>query len=284
MPPQAERSFRPRSIPDRLIEPTRGWRSLGLGELWAARNVLYILAWRDVKVRHTEAVLGIAWAVIQPLLMMGVFAVSVGRLLGPAPDEVPYTVFVFSGLVLWIFFVNSVTSCTNSLVSNPSLISKVYFPRLTIPLAAMLAWLPDLGIASLLLLVIMALEGLAPAATSIFLPLVMAFAILATAGACVWLSALNVAYRDVRYGVPFFLQLGLFATPVVYPATLVPGPMRAVMGLNPMTGPVEGLRWSILGQEPNWTLIVVSALSAVVVLATGVFYFRRMEQSFADVI
>jgi lipopolysaccharide transport system permease protein len=268
-----------------VIAPAKGWAALRLGELWASRDLLYFLAWRDVKVRYTQAAMGVAWAVVQPLLMMAVFSVFLGRLANVPSDGVPYPVFVFCGLVVWTYFANALATATESLVSSSNLVSKVYFPRLVMPLAALLSWLPDLAIAAVILVVIMLFYGLVPAATVVLLPLFAAGAVLAAAGVGVWLSALNVAYRDVRYAVPFLIQIGLFASPVVYPASLVPDHLRLLYGLNPMAGVVEGFRWALLGRgDAPLGLVAVSGATAVVLLITGLFYFRRVEHGFADVI
>lgn len=268
-----------------VIAPAKGWATLRLGELWASRDLLYFLAWRDVKVRYTQAAMGVAWAVVQPLLMMAVFSIFLGRLAKVPSDGVPYSVFVFCGLVVWTYFANALATATESLVSSSNLVSKVYFPRLVMPFAALLSWLPDLAIAAVILVGIMLLHGLVPAATTILLPLFVLGAVLAAASVGVWLSALNVAYRDVRYAVPFLIQIGLFASPVVYPASLVPDHLRLLYGLNPMAGVVEGFRWALLGPgDAPLGLMAVSAATAVLLLVTGLFYFRRVEHGFADVI
>ncbi|MDQ3896147.1 MAG: ABC transporter permease [Actinomycetota bacterium] len=268
-----------------VVAPSTGWAALRLGDLWSHRDLLYFLAWRDVKVRYTQAALGAAWAVVQPLLMMAVFSIFLGRLAKVPSDGVPYPVFVFCGLVAWTYFANAVSTATESLVSSANLISKVYFPRLVMPLAALVSWLPDLAIASVILVGLMLLYGLTPAWTVVLLPLFAGAAVLAAASVSVWLSALNVAYRDVRYAVPFLIQLGLFATPVIYPASIVPDNLRLLYGLNPMAGVVEGFRWALLGHgDAPIDLIAVSAATSTLLLVGGLFYFRRVEQGFADVI
>lgn len=247
---------------------------------------MYFLAWRDVKVRYTQAVMGVAWAVLQPVLMMVVFSVFLGRFARvPSPAGIPYPLFVFAGLVPYMFFANSVSSATESLVTNSKLVSKVYFPRVVIPLAALLSWLPDFGIALSLLAGLMLIYGLVPGLAVLALPLFAGLAVLTAASVAVWLSALNVAYRDVRYATPFLLQLWLFASPIVYPATLIPERYRVLYGLNPLAGVVEGVRWTLLGGDsPDWGLVAVSAAIAAVLLITGVCYFRRVETFFADLI
>jgi lipopolysaccharide transport system permease protein len=268
-----------------VVAPSTGWSALRLGDLWAHRDLLYFLAWRDVKVRYTQAAMGVAWAVVQPLLMMAVFSIFLGRLAKVPSDGIPYPVFVFCGLVVWTYFANSVAAATESLVSSSNLVSKVYFPRLVMPLAALLSWLPDLAIASVILVGLMLVQGLVPAWTMVLLPIFAVGALLAAASVGVWLSALNVAYRDVRYAVPFMIQLGLFASPVVYPASIVPHRFRLLYGLNPMAGVVEGFRWALIGGgSAPWALMAVSAATAVLLLLGGLFYFRRVEHGFADVI
>jgi lipopolysaccharide transport system permease protein len=268
-----------------VIEPPRGWARLGLRELWAHRDLLYFLTWRDIKVRYAQASMGIAWAVLQPLLMMVIFTIFLGRLAKVPSAGLPYPVFALSGLVPWTYFANSVTSATESLTANANVVSKVYFPRLLVPFAALLSWLPDLAIASVLLVVLMSIYGIVPAATIVLLPVFAAFAVLAAASVGIWLSALNVSYRDVRYATPFIVQLWLFATPVVYPASLVPEQWRALYGLNPMAGVVEGFRWSLFGGgAPMWGLMGVSLAVTVALFVGGLYWFRRVEHRFSDVI
>lgn len=268
-----------------VIEPPRGWAHLGLRELWQHRDLLYFLAWRDIKVRYSQAFMGVAWAVLQPLLMMAIFTVFLGRLAKVPSDGIPYPVFALSGLVSWTYFANAVTGATESLVASANLVSKVYFPRLLVPLAALLSWLPDLVIASVLLVVLMLIYGIVPAVTTALLPAFAVFAVLAAASVSTWLSALNVSYRDVRYAVPFVVQLWLFATPVVYPASLVPQRWRPVFGLNPMAGVVEGFRWAMFGTEaPMWGLMGASLAVTLVLFVGGLYWFRRVEHRFADVI
>lgn len=270
--------------PSFVIEPKSGWSALQLREVWQSRELIGFIAWRDIKVRYTQAILGAGWAVIQPLLLVAVFSVVLGRLAKIPSEGVPYIVFAFAGLVPWTFFSNGVAVASESLVSSSNLVSKVYFPRLVIPVGSLLAWLPDLAIASLMLLILMLAHGLIPAWTTVLLPLFGGFALLAAAGVSLWLSALNVYYRDVRYAVPFFLQIGLFATPIVYPPTLVPPALQPLLGIDPMSGVVEGFRWSVIGTTPNWSILAISGVVTVLLLVTGLCYFRRMEHAFADVV
>ena len=268
-----------------VIEPPRGWARLGLRELWQHRDLLYFLSWRDIKVRYAQASMGVAWAVLQPLLMMVIFTIFLGRLAKVPSDGLPYPVFALSGLVPWTYFANAVTSSTESLTANANVVSKVYFPRLLVPFAALLSWLPDLAIASVLLVALMLIYGIVPAATIVLLPVFAVFAVLAAASVGIWLSALNVSYRDVRYAVPFVIQLWLFATPVVYPASLVPEQWRALYGLNPMAGVVEGFRWALFGGgAPMWELMGVSLVVTLALFVGGLYWFRRVEHRFSDVI
>ena len=269
----------------KVIKPPSGWAGLHLPELWKSKELLYFLAWRDIKVRYTQAALGVAWAVLQPLLMMTIFSVFLGRLAKIPSDGVPYPVFALAGLVPWTFFSNAVGEATNSVVASANLVSKIWFPRLVLPAAALVSWLPDLSIASFLVVGMMLIFHLTPPLTALLLPLFAAYALLAAASVSVWLAALNVRYRDVRYAVPFVIQLWLFATPVAYPASIVPHRFRLLLGLNPMTGVVEGFRWALLGQrQPPWGLMAVSGLVSLIVLVSGMYYFRRSESGFADVI
>jgi lipopolysaccharide transport system permease protein len=267
------------------IEPTRGWISLRLGELWESRELLYFLVWRDVKVRYKQSVLGAAWAVIQPLMTMVVFSVFFGRLARIPSDGLPYPLFAFCALLPWQLFAHALGQASNSLVGNQSLITKVYFPRAIIPIAAVLGGLVDFGIAFLVLLAMMLYYGIMPTAAVVSLPLFIALAMLTALAVGVWLSALNVRYRDVRHTIPFLIQFWLFATPIAYPSSLVPETWRALYGLNPMAGVVDGFRWALLGKpEAPGPMVAVATLVVVVTLIGGFCYFRRTEKTFADVI
>jgi lipopolysaccharide transport system permease protein len=268
-----------------IILPTRGWVSLRLKEVWEYRELLYFLVWRDVKVRYKQTVLGAAWAIIQPLFMMIVFSIFFGRLAKIPSDGLPYPVFVYCGLLPWQLFSHALIESGNSLVANERLITKVYFPRLVIPLAPLLAGLVDFFVAFLVLLGMMAYYGIAPTLAVLTLPVFLLLALVTAWGMGLWLSALNVQYRDVRYTIPFLAQLWLFATPVAYPASLVPESWRAVVGLNPMAGVVEGFRWALLGTaNPPGQLLLISAAVMMLTLIGGLFYFQRMEKAFADVV
>ncbi|HEV8674901.1 MAG TPA: ABC transporter permease [Methylomirabilota bacterium] len=268
-----------------VIRPSRGWVPLRLGELWAYRELLYFLAWRDVKVRYKQTVLGAAWAVLQPLLTMVVFSVVFGRLANVPSDGLPYPIFAYCALLPWQLFAHALVESGNSLVGNQNLITKVYFPRLVIPLAAVAAGLVDFAIAFAVLVGLMAYYGIVPTLAALALPGLVLLALLAALGVGLWLSALNVQYRDVRYTIPFLTQLWLFATPVAYPASLVPERWRPLVGLNPMSGVVEGFRWALLGgPEPPRAMLGVSIVVVIAVLVGGLYYFRRMERTFADVV
>jgi lipopolysaccharide transport system permease protein len=267
------------------IGPSRGWFDLQLRELLRYRELLYFLVWRDVKVRYRQTVLGAAWAILQPLLGMVVFSLFFGRLAGVPSEGVPYPIFSYTALVPWQFFANGVTQSANSLVGSAGLLTKVYFPRLVIPSSSILSGVVDFLLAFLVLLGMMLFYGIAPTANAIWLPLLLLLALVTSLGVGIWLAALNVEYRDVRYVVPFLLQLWLFATPVVYPSSLVPEAWRAIYALNPMVGVVEGFRWALLGTATApGPMVFVSALAAFVIFVGGIVYFRRMEDTFADVV
>jgi lipopolysaccharide transport system permease protein len=267
-----------------IVDPSSGWAALRLGELWDYRELLFFLIWRDVKVRYKQTALGVAWAVLQPLLTMFVFSLFFGRLARIASDGLPYPVFNLAGLVPWTFFAFGLNEAATSVVGSRHLITKVYFPRLAIPLATVLAGLVDFAVAFVLLLTVMAWYGIVPGFGSLFvIPLVL-LAFVTALGAGLWLAALNVQYRDVRYVLPFLTQLWLFATPIVYPSSLVPAAWRPVYGLNPMVGVVDGFRWALLGSAPPGPALAVSACAALAFAVGGIFYFRRMERAFADIV
>jgi lipopolysaccharide transport system permease protein len=267
-----------------VIKPRPGWQTINFRELWQSRELAYFLAWRDVKVRYKQTALGIAWAVLQPLLAMLIFTLFLGRLAKVPSNGIPYPLFVFVGLVPWTYFANAASNAGGSLVANEKLVSKVYFPRLIIPLASVIASLADLAFGFVILVILLLVFGVVPTAAVLLVPALVVFAALAALAVGTWLSALDVHYRDVRYAIPFLIQIWLFATPVVYPASLVPEKFRFLMGLNPMSGVVEGFRWALLGQEAPGPLLWVSVAVTFVVLVSGLFYFRRLERTFADVI
>ena len=265
------------------LEPSRGWDVRGLAELWLYRELLYFFVWRDVKVRYKQTVLGVGWAVIQPVMAMGVFTIFFGRLAKVPSDGLPYPVFSLAGLVPWTYFAAALTSGSGSLAAYQHVISKVYFPRLLVPLAAALTPLIDFAVAFVVLLAVIAWYGVVPGARMAWLPGLMLLAIATAAAASVWLSALSVRYRDVRHVVPFAVQLWLFATPVAYPASLVPQTWRALYGLNPMASVIEGFRWALVGGPSPGTMTLFSAVTVLVALVSGLMYFKRAERTFADI-
>jgi lipopolysaccharide transport system permease protein len=267
-----------------VIHPSGGWRALDLRELWRFRELVFFMALRDVTVRYKQTALGVAWVLLQPLLAMGIFSIVFGQR-GLTTGTVPYPLFVVSGLVPWFYFSNATSGASGSIVANTQLISKVYFPRLAIPLAAVLANLVDLSVGLLLELVLLVGFGVPLGWQLLAIPLLVGLMVLTALGVSVWLSALDVQYRDVRYAVPFFVQVWLFATPVIYAAGDVPERWRPVLALNPMTGIIEGFRWALLGMgEPPLAALAGTVAIVVVLLGTGSLYFRRMERTFADVI
>ena len=272
--------------PQIRIRPDRGWARADLRELWDYRELLYILAWRDIKVRYKQTVLGAAWAILQPLVAMLVFTFVLGKLAHVPSDGIPYPVFAYSGLLLWQFFSRALSEASMSLVVNERVITKVYFPRLLVPGRVVLAGLLDFAIAFLLLLGLMAVYGLGISWNVLLAPFFVLLALAAALGVSFWLSALDVKYRDVRYTLPFLTQIWLFATPVVYPSSLVPEWLRPWYGLNPMVGVVEGFRWSLLGvaAAPNVAMMCISTTVVGLVLVGGIMYFRAMEQTLADLI
>jgi lipopolysaccharide transport system permease protein len=266
------------------IEPARGWVSLQLRDLWEYRELLYFLTWRDIKVRYKQTVLGAAWAIIQPFMTMVVFSLFFGRLAGVPSDDIPYPIFSYAALVPWTFFANSLTGSANSLVGSTNLIKKVYFPRLTIPISSVLSGVVDFALAFAVLLGMMLFYEIYPTRNVVWLPLFLLLAFVTSLGAGLWLSALNVEYRDVRYVVPFLVNFWMFATPIAYPSSLVPEQWQILYALNPMVGVVEGFRWALLGVDTApGPMVAVSALVATLALVGGAFYFRRMEKTFADV-
>lgn len=269
-----------------VIEPSRGWVPIRLGELWEYREVLYYLVWRDIKVRYRQTVIGALWAIIQPLMTMVIFTVFLGKLARVPSDGAPYPLFAFAALVPWTFFATGVTQSSGSLVASGHLITKVYFPRLLVPMARVLSGLPDIGLSFLVLLSLVAWYGHFHLSVSLlWLPVLAALALLTAFGIGLWLSALNVQYRDIQHAVPFLVQIWLFATPIAYPSSLLPEPWRTIYGINPMVGVVEGFRWSLLGSGRSPGLpLVISTVAALTLVVSGAFFFRRVERTFADVI
>jgi lipopolysaccharide transport system permease protein len=269
-----------------VIEPSRGWAPLKLSELWEYREVLYFLIWRDIKVRYRQTLIGVAWAIVQPFMTMVVFTVFFGRLAKMPSDGAPYALFAFSAVVPWAFFANGLTQSANSLVHSGNLITKVYFPRLLVPMGRVLSGLPDLGLSFLVLLGMVWWYGLLQVrGPLLWLPALACLAFVTALGVGLWLSALNVRYRDIQHAVPFLIQIWLFSTPIVYPSSLLSEPWRTIYSVNPLVGVVEGFRWALLGSgaAPGLSL-AVSTLAALALLTTGAYFFRRIERSFADVV
>jgi lipopolysaccharide transport system permease protein len=273
----------PRTSPV-VIQPPTGWRLLDTRELWRYRELVYFLLWRELKVRYKQTVIGGAWAVLQPLGTMVVFSLVFSSLLHVPSESVAYPVFSYVALLPWTFFSNAITRAANSLVQDPSLLSKVYFPRVALPLAVESVMLIDFAIAFVILIGLMAFYGLAPGLAVVSLPFFILLACVTALGVGLWLSASNVKYRDINYVTPFVVQAWLFITPVAYPATLVPEAWRIVYALNPMVGVVEGFRWALLGTPISASTIIASTGVALVLFGTGLLYFRRTEHAFADVI
>jgi lipopolysaccharide transport system permease protein len=267
-----------------VIVPARGWVGPGLRELWQHRDLGFFLVWRDLKVRYKQTFFGVAWAVLQPVLMMAVFAVFLGQVEGISPAGIPYPLFALAGLVPWTLFSQSLIGASNSLVNSQSLIAKVYFPRLLLPIAGVGSFVVDFLIALVLLLIVTPLAGFPLTVTILWLPVFALLAVFVALAVGTWLAAINARYRDVRHAIPFLVQIWLFASPVVYSITLVPENLRPLLALNPMTGVIVGFRWALLGGDRPDAAIFVSALASLVILVLGIAYFRRVERFFADMI
>jgi lipopolysaccharide transport system permease protein len=267
------------------IEPSKGWVSLKLTELWEYRELLYFLVWRDIKVRYKQTVLGGAWAIIQPFFTMVVFSLFFGKLAKMPSDGIPYPIFSYAALVPWSFFANGLNQASNSLVGNSNLIQKVYFPRMSMPIASVCGGFVDFVLAFIMLIGMIFYYGMVPTINVIWLPFFLMLAFITSLGASLWLSAMYVQFRDVRHIIPFLTQIWLFATPIVYPSSLLSEPWRTLYGINPMVGVVEGFRWALLGTHTApGSIIIVSSFAAMGLLISGAFYFRRMERTFADVV
>ena len=267
------------------IEPSTGWVSLRLLELWEYRELLYFLIWRDIKVRYKQTLLGAGWAIIQPLFTMLVFSLFFGRLAKVPSDGIPYPLFSYTALVPWTFFAQGLTQSSDSLVGSANLIQKIYFPRLAIPVGTVCAGMIDFALAFGVLVILSLSYGIRPTVNILWLPLFVVLALVTALGVGLWLSAFNVKYRDVKYVVPFITQVWMFATPIAYPSSLLSGKWRVIYGLNPMAGVVEAFRWALLGAKTAPTeMIAISWLAAIIILVSGAYYFRRMEKTFADVV
>jgi len=279
------RSSQDRTLNVLRIVPSKGWTPLKLHELWEYRELIYFLVWRDIKVRYKQTALGATWAIIQPLFTMMAFSLFFGRLAKVPSDNIPYPIFSFAALVPWTFFAHGLTQSSESLVGSANLITKVYFPRLIVPLASVLSGIVDFILAFIVLLIMMLYYGMLPTLNVFWLPLLLLLALFTSLGVGLWLSALNVEYRDVRYVVPFITQFWLFVTPIAYSSSLLGEPWHTLYALNPMVGVVEGFRWALLRSDTApGRMIAVSSAAALIVLGTGAFYFRRMEKTFADIV
>ncbi|MEW6715915.1 MAG: ABC transporter permease [Chloroflexota bacterium] len=268
-----------------ILRPSRGWSALNLGDLWRYRELIYFLTWRDLKVRYKQTLLGAAWAIIQPFFTMVVFSIFFGQLAKVPSDNVPYPIFSYTALLPWGMFSKALSDAGRSLVASRHMITKVYFPRLVIPLSSLFSSVVDFAIAFIVLLGMMWYYQISPTNVVWSLPLFLILALITAFGVGLWLSALNVTYRDIGYIIPFLTQFWLFITPIAYPSSMVPEKWQLVYALNPMTGVVEGFRWALLGTETApGPMLAVSAAISVGVLITGLFYFRRMERTFADMI
>ena len=268
-----------------VIKPSRGWVSIKFRELYEYRELLYFLTWRDIKIRYKQTVLGIGWAVLQPFFSMVVFSLFFGKLAGIPSDGIPYPIFAYAALVPWTFFANGLSQSSASLVSGAEVIRKIYFPRLVIPLSSVISGVIDFLLSFSILLLMMLFYGIVPTVAVVWLPALFLLALVTSLGVGFWLAAMNVQFRDVKYTVPFLIQIWMFATPIVYPSSLIPDRWRPLYGLNPMVGVVEGFRWALLGvKTAPGAMIAVSSFVALILFVSGAYYFRRMERSFADVI
>jgi len=268
-----------------VIRPSNGWAALNLRDLWTYRELILFLTWRDLKVRYKQTLLGASWAVLQPFLTMVVFSIFFGGLAEVPSDGVPYPIFSYTALIPWTLFSKALQDASRSLVASSHMITKVYFPRMILPLASVMAGLVDFMIAFVVLLGMMIYFDIFPTGNIWTLPLFLLLALITAVGVSFWLSALNVLYRDIGYVLPFLTQFWMFITPIAYPSSMVPEQWQALYAVNPMTGVVEGFRWALLGTgQPSGTMAIVSSLVALLLLVSGMFYFKRMERMFADMV
>jgi len=266
-----------------VIKPTSGWAALNLRDMWLYRELVFFMTWRDLKVRYKQTLLGVGWAILQPFLTMVVFSIFFGNLAKVPSDGVPYPIFSYTALIPWTLFSKALQDASRSLVANSHMITKIYFPRMILPISSVLAGVADFLIAFIVLLGMMFYYKIAPTANVWALPLFLLLALITAVGVGLWLSALNVLYRDINYILPFLTQFWMYLTPIAYPSSMVPEQWQAVYALNPMTGVVEGFRWALLGTgQPPGVMTLVSAGVAVILLVSGMFYFKRMERLFAD--
>jgi lipopolysaccharide transport system permease protein len=273
-------------LPKVVYEPSRSWLPhIDWRELWHYRELLYFLTWRDVKVRYKQAALGVGWAILQPLLTMVIFSIIFGQLAKLPSENVPYPVFSFAALLPWQLFAEALSRSGVSLVMNNTLLTKVYFPRLVIPLSAVFSSLVDFAIAFVIFIGLMIAYGIQVTWAVLAIPFLVAFALLTALSVGIWLAAFNVPYRDVQYAIPFLIQVWMYASPVAYSINLIPeGAVRLLYGLNPMVGVIQGFRWALLGGQPPDAVMIVSIIMMVLLLAGGLLYFRHMEETFADVV
>jgi lipopolysaccharide transport system permease protein len=267
------------------IKPSSGWLSLNLRELWVYRELLYFLTWRDVKVKYKQTVIGAAWAIVQPFLTMVVFTLVFKKIADLPSDGIPYPVFAYTALLPWNLFSGALTRSSTSVVGQSNLITKVYFPRLMVPLSATIAGIVDFGIAFVILIGMIMWFGIVPTWAVLTLPLLVLLALCAATAVGLWLAALNVKYRDVGHAMPFVVQLWMFASPIAYPVSMVPEKWRLLYSLNPMTGVIEGFRWALLGKEGlEFSAIILSVIAVGTLLFGGIVYFKRVERVFADIV
>ena len=282
--PSAEIPALPKPATLRITPPSRWW-AIPFGELWKFRELLYFFVWRDIKVRYKQTAIGAAWAVLQPFLTMLVFSLFFGKLAHIPSEGLPYPIFYYSALLPWMYFATALQNATSAIVDNQRVITKVYFPRLALPLSSVLSGLVDFGVSFLMFVVMMVYYGIRPRATALWLPAFLLLAVLTALGVGLWLSALNAIYRDVKYVMPFLVQFWMFASPVAYPSSLVPAKWRWLYGLNPMAGVIEGFRWSLAGSgEAPGHMLLFSSLAVAAILLGGLAYFQRMETTVADVV
>ena len=268
-----------------LIQPTRGWMGINFPELWRYRELFYFLVWRDIKVRYKQSILGAGWAIIQPVLTVAIFTVFFGKWAGIPTDDIPQPIFYFSAILPWQLLQSGVSKAGASLVASRNLVTKVYFPRLVVPMAPIIAALLDFGIAFLILMGLMIFYGIVPTTALLALPFFLLLTIVTATGVGFWLAGLNVNYRDIGYIIPFLMQIWFFISPIVYSTTIVPDEIGPIYRLNPMTGAIQGFRWAITGTgQPSGETLIASVITALALLVSGIYYFRRMERTFADVV
>jgi len=283
--PQSSAAIYPSQPSITVIRPVQGWGDLGWRDLWASRELLYFFIWRDIKVRYKQTVIGAGWAVIQPFFTMAIFSLFFGLLANMPSDGLPYPIFYYSALLPWTYFAGALQTSTNTIVQHQQVITKVYFPRLILPLSAVLSGLVDFAIAFTILIGMMVFYGIMPTPAALLLPFFLLLAVATALGTGLWLAALNAIYRDVRYAVPFLIQIWMFASPVAYPSSLVPEGWRWLYGLNPMAGVIEGFRWALTGQgQPPGPLLFASAGAVLLLVIGGMLYFQKVEGTIADVV